>query len=162
MAIMELTGNGNYFESFQVGQTMRHARGKTVEAIESVLLSNLAMNSASAHFDENVMKESPFGKRVTFGGVTAALVIGLASQDTAENALAEIGLTELRLKSPVFIGDTLYAYTEVLASEPATRADAGIVTFRHWGVNQDDKLVFECVRRVLIKRRNPAGDHSGQ
>ena len=36
-------------------------------------------------------------------------------------------------------GDTLYAYSEVLEAEDADRADAGIVTFRHYGVNQDDK-----------------------
>jgi acyl dehydratase len=81
----------------------------------------------------------------------------MASQDTAENALAEIGMTDLRLKSPVFHGDTLYAYTEVVSKQDAAQDDAGIVTFRHWGVNQDDVVVCECVRKVLVKRESHWG-----
>lgn len=150
--IAALTGKSSYFEAFAIGLVMRHARGKTVEPLENVLITNMVMNTAAGHFDEHAMKSQPFGKRVVFGGVTTALVVGMASQDTAENALAEIGMTGLRLKSPVFHGDTLYAYTEVLSKEDATQDDAGIVTFRHWGVNQDDVVVCECVRRVLVKR----------
>lgn len=150
--VATLTAPGSYFEAFEVGAVMKHARGKTVEPLENVLITNLVMNTAAGHFDEHMMKTAPFGRRVVFGGVTTALVVGMASQDTAENALAEIGMTGLRLKSPVFHGDTLYAYSEVVAKEEAEREDAGIVTFRHFGVNQDDVVVCECVRRVLVKR----------
>ena len=58
----------------------------------------------------------------------------------------------------MFHGDTLYAYSEVLQTMPSDRSDAGEVRFRHWGINQDDKIVFEGERRVLVKRRGaPAG-----
>ncbi|HLK23627.1 MAG TPA: hypothetical protein VKT30_03110, partial [Caulobacteraceae bacterium] len=63
------------------------------------------------------------------------------------------------LLNPVVHGDTLYAYSEVLSAEPSPeRQDAGVVTFRHWGVNQDDKVVFEGERTMLIKRRSHWGD----
>jgi itaconyl-CoA hydratase len=154
MTLASLTGTDNYFEDFVPGTVMRHARGKTVEALDNVLITNLVMNTAQGHFNEHSMKGGRFGQRVTFGGVTIALVIGLASQDTAENALAELGLDKIRLKNPVFHGDTVYAFTEVLEVGDAERPDAGIVRFRHWGVNQDEKIVFEGERRVLVKRRS--------
>ena len=154
MSSASLTGRDNYFEDFAPGMVLRHPRGKTVEALENVLITNLVMNTAQGHFNEHAMKGSRFGRRITFGGVTLSLVIGLAAQDTAENALAELGLDKIRFSTPVFHGDTLYAFTEVLAAAPADRADAGVVTFRHWGVNQDEKVVFEGERRVLIKRRS--------
>ncbi len=154
MRLATLTGKDNYFEDFVPGAVMRHARGKTVEAIENVILTNLVMNTAQAHFNEHAMKNNRFGRRLTFGGVTLALIIGLAAQDTAENALAELALDKIRFSHPVFHGDTLYAFTEVLAVGPSDREDAGIVHFRHWGVNQDEKIVFEGERRVLIKRRS--------
>jgi acyl dehydratase len=154
MNISELTSNDNYFEDFTVGDVMRHSRGKTIEPLENVLITNLVMNSASSHYDEVVMKDSIFGKRLQFGGVTASLIIGMASQDTSENAIVELGLDKVRFKSPVFHGDTLYAYSEVLAKEDAGRPDAGIVVFQHWGVNQEDKFVFEGQRRILLKRRS--------
>ena len=143
-----------YYEDFEPGETLRHHRGKTLTEMDQVLITNLVMNTAAAHFDEELMKDHMFGRRVAFGGVTIALVIGLAAQDTAENALAELSLDKIRLTQPVFHGDTLYAYTKVLGKEVADREDAGIVEFHHWGVNQDDKIVFEGDRRVLIKRRS--------
>jgi itaconyl-CoA hydratase len=154
MKISALTGKDNYFEDFVPGTVIRHARGKTVEAVENVLITNLVMNTAQAHFNEHAMAGHRFGQRLTFGGVTASLIIGLASQDTAENALAELSLDKIRFSNPVFHGDTLYAFTEVLSVTASDREDAGIVHFRHWGVKQDDTLVFEGERRVLIKRRS--------
>ncbi|MBI5720972.1 MAG: MaoC family dehydratase [Rubrivivax sp.] len=158
MKISERTGRDNYFEDFAVGAVYRHARGKTVEAIENVILTNLVMNTAEGHFNEEAMRATPFGHRITFGGITASLVIGLASQDTAENSLAELGLDKIRFKAPVLHGDTLTAYTEVLSVADAGRADAGVVRFKHWGVNQSDKVVFEGERTVLVKRRSHWGD----
>jgi acyl dehydratase len=156
--VSELTGRNNYFEDFHVGEVIRHARGKTVEGLENVLITNLVMNTAQAHFNEDAMKSSPFKGRLSYGGVNFSLCMGLAMQDTGENALAELGMDNIRLTHPVVHGDTLYAYSEVLSVEDAEREDAGIVTFRHYGVNQDDKLVFQGDRRMLIKRRSHWGD----
>ena len=154
MKTAALTGTENYFEDFAPGTVMRHARGKTVEVTENVLITNLVMNTAQGHFNEHAMKGNRFGQRLTFGGVTASLIIGLAAQDTAENALAELSLDKIRFSVPVFHGDTLYAFTEVLDVAESDRADAGVVRFRHWGVNQDDKVVFEGDRQVLVKKRS--------
>jgi acyl dehydratase len=82
------------------------------------------------------------------------MIIGLAMQDTGENALAEVRLDKIRLQSPVFHGDTLYAFSEVLDCAAAQRDDAGLVRFKHYGVNQDDAVVFVGERTVLIKRRS--------
>jgi itaconyl-CoA hydratase len=153
MKVSSLTGTDNYFEDFAVGEVLRHRRGKTIEPTENVVITNMVMNSASSHFDDLVMKDTIFKKRLQFGGVTASLIVGMASQDTSENSLAELGMTNIRFKVPVFHGDTLYAYTEVLAKTEVGRSDAGEVLFHHWGVNQDDKVVFEGDRRVLVKKR---------
>ena len=157
MKVSTLTGNNNYFEDFSVGEVLRHARGKTIEPTESVVITNMVLNSASSHFDDVVMRDTQFKKRLQFGGITAALIVGMASQDTSENSVAELGMTNIRFKVPVHHGDTLYAYTEVLAKNDAGRDDAGEVVFRHWGVNQDDKVVFEGDRRVLVKKRSHWG-----
>ena len=154
MKLSDLTGKTNYFEDFKVGEVIRHARGKTVEGLENVLITNLVMNTAQAHFNEDSMKDSPYGGRLSYGGVNFSLCMGLAMQDTGENALSELGMDNIRLMHPVVHGDTLYAYSEVLAVDDSDRDDAGVVTFRHYGVNQDDKQVFQGDRRMLIKRRS--------
>ncbi len=102
---------------------------------------------------------APRSGRVVFGLITGSMVIGLASQDTAENALADVGLDKLRFVSPVHHGDTLYAYTEVLAARDAPdREDAGLVTFKHWGATHEGRLVFEGERTVLLKKRSHWAD----
>ncbi|HXZ87551.1 MAG TPA: MaoC family dehydratase [Candidatus Binataceae bacterium] len=153
-----LTGKNNYFEDFTPGDVYEHARGKTVEGLENVLITNLVLNTAQAHFNEHLAESLPQGHRITFGGVTASIVIGLAMQDTGENALEELSLDKVRFRVPVLHGDTLYAFSEVVAKEenPSDARgykDAGLVHFRHWGVNQRGETVFEGERRVLVKKR---------
>ena len=149
-----LTSGNNYFENFEPGMLVRHARGKTVTEMDNVLITNMVMNTAQGHFNEDQMAKGPMGQRIVFGGVTAAMVIGLAMQDTGEQALAELGMTGIRFRVSVHHGDTLYAFSEVLETRDGDRPDAGIVRFAHRGLNQDGKVVFEGERTVLIKRRS--------
>jgi acyl dehydratase len=144
-----------FFEDFAAGDRYRHARGTTVGEVENQLLTKLVLNTAHAHFNEHAMKEGPFGQRIVFGLITASIIIGLATQDTSSNAIAELALDKLRFTAPVHHGDTLYAYTEVLETRPSDRPDAGIVRFKHWGLNQNNAIVFEGERTVLLKRRSP-------
>ena len=109
-------------------------------------------------YPKQKMEKLPFGQRLVFGLVTGSIVIGLATQDAGENALAERSLDGLRFRAPVFHGDTLTAYTEVLETRDSEREDAGIVRFKHWGVKQDDTIVFEGERELLVKRRSHWGE----
>src|SRR6516165_861988 len=154
-----LTGKSNFFEDFAVGDVYEHARGKTVEGLENVLITNLVLNTAQAHFNEDLAQSLEQKHRITFGGVTASIVIGLAMQDTGENAVEEVGLDQVRFRVPVLHGDTLYAFTEVVnkEEEPADsrgHQNVGLVHFRHWGVNQRGETVFEGERKTLMKKRS--------
>jgi acyl dehydratase len=154
-SIASHTAETGYFEDFEVGARMRHARRTTIGEGESHLLTKLVMNTADGHFNaDKFPKGAPFPNQLVFGLLTAGMVIGLATQDTAEQALAEVGLDALRFLSPVVPGDTLTAYSEVLEVRDADREDAGVVRFKHWGVKQDETVVFEGEREVLIKRRS--------
>ena len=152
MKLALLTATDNYFENFTVGAVYKHARGKTVGPLDNVMFTNLVMNTAAGHFDEHVMRLHPTKKIIVYGGITIGLVIGLATQDTGENAIRELGLNGLRLMKSVFHGDTLYALSEVLEKKDSDRDDAGEILFRHYGINQHDEQVFQGERRVLIKK----------
>ena len=152
--IASLTGSGNYFEDFEIGQVIRHARGKTITELENVNITNMVMNTAQGHFNVDQMSKTPLGKILCYGGVSFSLVLGLASQDTVENALAELGLDNIQLKTMVFHGDTLYAYSKVLQKTESEREDAGVVVFKHYGINQDKELVAEIERTALIKKKS--------
>ncbi|BFM16930.1 MaoC family dehydratase [Maricurvus nonylphenolicus] len=158
MSNEHLTGSDNYFENFEVGAVYRHARGKTVTENDAVTICHMVMNSASAHFDDHLMKTmydlklAHVDESLVFGGVTISIVIGLAYQDTGENVIRELAMDNIKLTGPVLHGSTLYAYTEVLSKEDSEDG-AGIVHFRHYGVDQNNKLVFQGERSALVRKR---------
>jgi acyl dehydratase len=69
--------------------------------------------------------------------------------------IANLGMTDVRFPAPLFEGDTLRAATEVLSLRVSrSRADAGLVEFRHRAFKQDGVLVAECRRTAFMRRRS--------
>ena len=63
------------------------------------------------------------------------------------------------MTAPVFVGDTLYADSEVLAvRESASRPNQGVVTVRTRGRKEDGTEVISFERSMLIPRRGHAVD----
>lgn len=149
---MSLIGTDNYFEDFTVGDRFRHARGKTITDVDTMTVAQLVLNTSDGHYNTHKMLDSEFGAPPTFGGVVAAIVYGLASQDTAEQAISELGIDHIGFVHPTRTGDTLHAVSEVLEVKRWDKA-SGEVVFLHTGVNQDGKSVCELRRRVLLKTR---------
>ncbi len=153
-----LTGRTNYFEDFSPGWHVRHAQGRTVGP-EHAEWTLRCMNGVQLHFNADfcatdpVVKERFGGQVVVYGGWVLALVRGLASQDTSENAVAEPELRNGRHLKPVSEGDTLYAESEVLSFEPRDDGRTGLVRFKLRGLNQRGEVVLEIERDVVVKRR---------
>jgi len=152
-----LTGSDNYFEHFEPGAVYKHARGKTITENEAVTFCHLVMNTADAHFNDARMAKATIGSgaSIVYGGVSLSIVIGLAYQDTGEQVIQELELNNIKMKSSVSHGDTLYAYTEVLEkSDVDQEPSTGKISFRHYGVNQNDEVVLQGDRTVLIRKKN--------
>jgi itaconyl-CoA hydratase len=141
---VSLTGPGTFYSDYRVGDLLRHCRGKTLTAFDGAGLAQLVLNTSDGHFNDHGMRDSEAGQSVVFGAITLAIVVGLAMQDTGENAICELGLEQVRFRAPAVHGDTLYAYSRVVSKH------VGVVTFDHWGVNQRDQVVLELRRRVRI------------
>ena len=150
---MGRTSDDNYYEDFAVGQVYEHPRGKTMTEMDNVLITNMVLNTAQGHFNEDRMADSEFGQRIVYGGINLSLVCGLASETISENALSILSMDDVRFTTPVFHGDTLYAESEVVEKREAEdRDDAGMVTFRVTGYNQDDDQVLGADQTVLLKK----------
>ncbi|MFE3076805.1 MaoC family dehydratase [Nocardia tengchongensis] len=142
-----------FAEDFRVGARFRHARTRTVTDLDLNGLTLLVMNSAPGHFSEHAMADTAYGERINFGGLTLALTVGLASQDTTGQAVCELGLDGVQFPVPVRRGDTIGAATEVVAVENLEDGDA-VVTFRHLGINQGNEIVCRALRRVRVRTRS--------
>ena len=155
---MSITNDGSYYEDFTVGDTLIHQRGRTITETDNHLFTSLVMNTAELHFNQDMVDKDPKnyfdGRRVVYGGVVLSFVVGLASEDTSENAIAELEMDNGKHTNPVFHGDTLYAESTIMEKRDGQRTDAGIVKFRLVGKKPDGTVVVEIDRTVLIKRKS--------
>ncbi len=160
-ATTRLTRADNYFEDFEIGDVIVHPRGRTIEEGEHQMLTNMVMNTAQLHFNQAMVSADPEtyfgGRRVVYGGIVFAFVVGLASEETSENALAELGYDNGKHTAPVFAGDTLFAESTVLEKHVGLPHSGdkrgGVVKFRLVGKNQRGEQVLEIDRTLLIPFR---------
>ncbi|MBC8100610.1 MAG: MaoC family dehydratase, partial [Armatimonadetes bacterium] len=83
------------------------------------------------------------------------LVVGITVTElTAGTIVANLGYDHVQHPHPMFAGDTLYVATEVLGKRASkSRPEAGIITMKHTGHNQDGVLCIEVTRSALFLRR---------
>ncbi len=145
---------GRYYEDFKVGDIYEHRPGRTITQAENISFTLLTMNTHPLHFDEQYAKASEFGRCIVCSPFTVALMVGMSVTDVSQKAIANLGWGDIRLTHPVFAGDTLYAESEVIEKrESNSRPNAGLVTVRTTGFNQDHKVVCTFSRTMLIAKR---------
>ncbi len=149
---------GRYFDEWQVGDRIVHDLRRTVTETDNLLISTLTHNPQPLHLDAEAAGASEFGRILVNGTFTFALMVGISVGDTTLRTLvANLGYDEVRMPSPVFIGDTLRAETEVVALRPSkSRPGQGVVTFRHVMLNQRDETVCTCLRSALLHAKPAA------
>jgi itaconyl-CoA hydratase len=149
-----MAGNGRYFEDFSVGETYRHWPGRTISAADNTWFTLLTMNQHPLHFDEEYAKRTEFGKPLVNSTLTLSIVVGMSVADVSQNAIANLGWTDIVMPAPVFNGDTLYAESTVLAvRESKSRPTQGIVTVSTRAWKQDGTTVMTFKRSALIPKR---------
>jgi acyl dehydratase len=113
------------------------------------------MNTNQIHFNNELAERGLYGKPLVNSGFTVALVAGLTVPDTSENAAANLGWTDITLPNPVFVGDTLWAESEILDKrESSSRPSVGIVTMRSRGINQRHEVVIQYKRTFMVYKRD--------
>ncbi|MES1200832.1 MAG: MaoC family dehydratase [Pseudomonadota bacterium] len=119
----DLAGSPYTFEDYAIGEKIDHIDGMTVEEAEHQLATRLYQNTAKVHFDALAMQSSRFGKRLIYGGVAISIARALAFNGLA-NAALMLGINAGRHVAPLFAGDTIYAWSEVLDKADLGRAGA--------------------------------------
>jgi itaconyl-CoA hydratase len=142
---------GRLYDDFQVGDVYEHRPGRTITETDNVWFTNLTMNTHPLHFDAVYAANSEFGRPLVNSTLTLALVVGMSVSGTSQKAIANLGWKDIGLTAPVFVGDTLYAETEVLEKRLSqSRPGQGIVTVRQRGLNQHGAEVITMIRSFLI------------
>lgn len=145
---------GFYFEDFKVGLVIEHMPGRTVIDTDNSWQSLMAMNQHPLHIDAEYARQTEFKQLLVSSLVTFNIVNGMTVHTVSQKAIANLGWDKVRLTAPVFIGDTLYAESEVLSKRAsASRPGQGIVTIHTTGLNQRREQVIRFERTILLPMR---------
>jgi itaconyl-CoA hydratase len=145
---------GRYYEEFEIGDIYEHRPGRTISEADNTWFTLLTMNNHPLHFDAVYAAKSEFGRPLVNSCLTLSIVVGVSVSDVSYKAIGNLGWNDIELPAPVFVGDTLYAESEVLSKrESQSRPTQGIVTVRTHGTNQDGTVVISYERTILVPKR---------
>jgi len=131
-----LTSETTCFERFRPGDVIVHRNGRTITD-EHVQWTYRVMNTHPLHYDRlySTARTGPMsGEPIVYGGLVFAWLLGLASRDTTENAVWDLGYHDGYHTQPAYTGDTVAALSRVLSVERWADHGVGVVRLQLIGV----------------------------
>lgn len=149
---MSKTNPGRFFEDYRIGEIIPHAVPRTVSGGERALYHALYPARHALHSSDEFARAcgldgSPMDDLIAFH-----LVFGKTVPEISLNAVANLGYAEGRWHRPVWAGDTLRAESEVIGLKENSSGTSGVVWVRTRGLNQNDELVLDYVRWVMVRK----------
>jgi 2-methylfumaryl-CoA hydratase len=125
-----LAGSAFRFADYAVGEKIDHVDGMTVEEAEHQIATRLYQNTAKVHFNQFAEGQGRFGRRLIYGGHVISLARALTFNGLG-NAFHVAAINGGRHVAPLFAGDTVFAWSEVLdKAELPGREDVGALRLR--------------------------------
>ncbi|HTZ42902.1 MAG TPA: MaoC family dehydratase [Jatrophihabitans sp.] len=145
---------GFCYEDLPVGVVIEHRPGRTITEMDNVLMSMLSMNDSPLHIDAAFSEQGTWGKPLVSSLVTLSIVAGMAARSTSGKAIANLGWERIVLPAPVFVGDTLYAESEITGKRLSeSRPGQGIAHCRTTGRKSTGEVVLSFDRSFLVPTR---------
>ena len=125
-----LAGSAQRFGDYVAGERIDHVDGMTVEEAEHQIATRLYQNTARIHFNQFTEGQGRFGRRLIYGGHVISLARALSFNGLA-NAFHVTAINGGRHVAPLFAGDTVFAWSEVIERlELPDRTDVGALRLR--------------------------------
>ncbi|WP_030238339.1 MULTISPECIES: MaoC family dehydratase, partial [unclassified Streptomyces] len=151
--------HGGDYEDFEAGMLIRHWPGRTITETDNTWLTLLTMNQHPLHFDRAYGEGAEYGRVLVNSGITLCLIGGMTVQALSARAVANLGWDKVRLKDPVYVGDTLYAESRILHKRLSeSRPGHGIVTVETTGRKSTGETVIVFERSFMVRCRETRHD----
>jgi 2-methylfumaryl-CoA hydratase len=129
-------GSNFVWDDYHAGEKIDHIDGVTVEESDHMLATRLYQNTARVHFNQFTEGKGRFGRRLIYGGHVISLARAI-SFNGLSNAISILAINGGRHVNPLFAGDTVFAWSEVLdlclldwRSTTSHRNDAAAIRLR--------------------------------
>ncbi len=125
-----LSGSPHLWGDYKIDEKIDHVDGMTVEESDHMLATRLYQNTARVHFNQHTQGQGRFGRRLIYGGHVISLARALSFNGLG-NAFHISAINGGRHIAPLFAGDTVYAWSQILDQQPITgQSDIGALRIR--------------------------------
>ena len=146
--------HSKYGDDFNVGDVYT-TPSITVTETHVVNWACLTMDFYPLHMDKEYAAKTQFGQRLAHGPLIFGMAVGLVSMAgfAGDSAVAWLGVDNLKMLSPVFIGDTVTVVVEVMEKKPTSKPDKGVQTWRYSVKNQRGETVMVFDYKLMFHMR---------
>ena len=103
------------YNDIEPGTVIEHRPGRTVIEADNLWMSNLVMNPSPLHIDAEYAAQTQWEKPLVSSLVTFSIINAMSVSSLSMRGIANLGWDDVRMTAPVFVGDTLYAESEILS-----------------------------------------------
>ena len=146
--------SGNFFEDFSIGQTLIHGVPRTITESDGTLYLALTGSRFALHCAKTVAAQVGFSSTPLDNFLVFHIAFGKTVNDISLNAVANLGYAELCFHRASFSGDTLSVSSKVIGLKENSNGKTGIVYVHSKAVNQNQELILDWKRWVMIKMRD--------
>tara|TARA_B110000238_G_scaffold34694_1_gene35929 strand:- start:704 stop:1876 length:1173 start_codon:yes stop_codon:yes gene_type:complete len=141
---------GRYLDELEPGQVFEHPRGFTFTTTNMLEFARTFMQANPLYLNSQYAREVGFPDLLASPQMVFNVTLSLGVQNDSEKAIANLGYYQVQFLRPVYPGDTLRAFTKVLERKDRGPDKPGITLIRTVGVNQNDAVVLQYDRKIMV------------
>lgn len=144
---------GRYLDELDPGQVFEHPRGFTFERANMLDFARTYMQANPLYLNLEYARAHGFRDLPASPQMVFNVTLSLGVQNDSEKAIANLGYYQVQFLRAVYPGDTLRAFTKVLERKDRGPDKPGIALIRTVSVNQDDEVVLQYERKIMVAWR---------
>lgn len=147
---------GRFLEEFEIGAVYDHPWEVTVDTGLLALCAGSFLDASPVYASAHYARGLGFRDRPVHPLVLVNFGLSFSVHDVSEQAIAHLAYIDARFPSACYAGDTLHASSTVLGIKVSSESERGVVHVRTVLSAEDERVVFQFERKVLVKSAGAA------
>src|SRR5579862_3650126 len=148
---------GRFLEEFEIGAVYEHPWEVTVDTGLLALCAGSFLDASPVYASAHYARGLGFRDRPVHPLVLVNFGLSFSVHDVSEQAIAHLAYIDARFPNACYAGDTLHASSTVLGIKPSSEGERGVVHVRTVLSAEDERVVFQFERKVLVKAAGAGG-----
>ena len=147
---------GRSLEEFEIGAVYEHPWEVTVDTGLLALCAGSFLDATPVFASAHYARALGFRDRPVHPLALLNFGLSFSVHDVSEQAIAHLAYIDVRFPNACYPGDTLHASSTVLGVKPSSEGERGVVHVRTVLSAEDERVVCQFERKVLVKASGAA------